>query len=214
MFSRHISRGILNKKYFAFAFKLRRKVKGSSKCSKTSAQSTRSNDEVEAIISEQKKLISGLSFFAISIASELILGLDIFLGTTEANFSRLDGDWYVGTTKDTPVDIERWDLVSSLLARPSGIRSIAQLPNLWASSGIPSAMGLPYGVTSESTMFRIVYETELEGVYAITSVSYLIGDKTSDGAGYYAAMDPYPSMLFIDKIWVETIEGLVSDLPL
>jgi hypothetical protein len=75
-------------------------------------------------------------------------------------------------------------------------------------------MALPYGITSESTMFRIVYETELEGVYAITSVSYLIGDKTSDGTGYYAAMDPYPSMLFIDKIWVETIEGLVSDPPL
>jgi hypothetical protein len=149
-----------------------------------------------------------------SIASESIVGLDIFLEATEANFSKLDGDWYVGTTKDTSVDTEYWGLVSPLLTRPSGIRSIGQLLNLWASSGVPSAMALPYGVTSESTMFRIVYETELEGADAFTSVSYLIGDKTSDGTGYYAVMDPYPSILFIDKAWIETIEGLVSDPPL
>ncbi len=146
------------------------------------------------------------------LASEAIVGLDIFLGTQEANFSKLDGDWYIGTTKDTLVDTEHWDSVYPLLTGPSGIRSaIAYAPGLWTSSGVPSAMALPYGISSESTFVRIVYATELVGADAIASVSYLIGDKTPDETGYYAVMDPYPSILFIDKTWVEIIEGLVPD---
>ena len=72
----------------------------------------------------------------------------------------------------------------------------------------------PYGVTDDAPEIRILFQTAwVEGVEAISRISYFLGDKAPDDSGYYAQVDPYPSILLLDTAWVETITALASAPP-
>jgi hypothetical protein len=145
--------------------------------------------------------------------------LNIFQGnptkeeTPVLQFIQEDGDWKVANIgidkKAVPVDPVRWEKIGPLMAGPEEIAVAVPVVDDQDYS--------PWGIVDDSHAIEIRFSGKTDsGTKFIDGNLFRLGNKSEDGAFYYAKSElgfvPQP-VLKMDAEWIETMLGLVDDVP-
>ncbi|MBI4234100.1 MAG: DUF4340 domain-containing protein [Chloroflexi bacterium] len=134
-----------------------------------------------------------------------VVFLQVTAGGATASFTQDEEGWRAATEARTPVDPTRWAKAEPLLAGPPSFRVLQE------KFDDPASYGLEKPAATIAVEYRppATLADELRRGFVLN-----IGNKTPDGAGYYAQAREQPYLLFVDASWFEAMAGLAKDPPL